>query len=149
MQTYYEIEPMSGIICPAGQDTVIRVPFPGRSLITKLVIAQIGGIAAAFSAEMFNNEVLDAAPLSASDSEGEDTGIIPDECWAIAPLMNSDANGLLKYFNAAGELYGFYSHTKTPEQEIGRDRNLFIRIRPSGSGDKEYCLIVGGLIAAP
>lgn len=144
----------SGKTAEGTVPTVWVIEFPGRCEIVKLVIAQYQGTPAQFTAELFNhNIVAEGTGVSASDSDtdtdvGEsETGPYPEAIFKIGPTLTSDAAGVLEFFGDADNRYFAYTESKSEhEQQLGRDRRLYIRITPQGSGTKVYGLAIAAVL---
>ena len=147
MSVPYEIKPIGGIVCPGGQTVVIKVKFPPRSFVSKLVVIQMSGSTEDFTVEMFNHanaEEGTPGSLSASDEAGND---IPLDCYRVgSPKIGT--NGKLLYFSeesTGGHGLSFFCQDVERADRKGQvQSNLYIRIRPAGTGNKTFALVVGG-----
>lgn len=146
MSLPYEIPPLGGLSVNGGIPKVFRVSIPSRCFIDKIICRQTGGEAVNFTLQIFNHESL-AYGSQVSDSLGAELGPIPEECYAVTPVLASSEAGKLNYFSdsaTGGFGFPFYSQDKPSAKRQGRNpTTAYVRITPEGAGEKIYALCIG------
>lgn len=145
----YEMQPMSGVVVQGGHTRTFEVDFPSRAIISKIVAKQMTGTPGAFDLTLFNHPItMEPAGQSESDSEGSETGKIPEECYQVTPKLTSDGTGLLVYFSdeaTGGHGFAFFNQERPqPPNQKGNRRKLYVRITATGSGPKTFAFCAGG-----
>lgn len=154
----YETPPKSGIQVLAGQTRTIRVQFPARSFISKVVIEQYLGTLVNFTTELFNHrDAMEGTEESSSASDAESSGPVPLRLYKVGPALPSNGPGYLEYFSdsaTGGHGLSFFSQDGPAAGRQGVvQRTLYVRITVPESGDptqdaedKRFALIIGGEI---
>ena len=145
----YETKPHSGLLVRGGETAVFAIEFPSRSWINKIVVQQYDGVLENFVVELFNHgSVMTSHGKSQSDSIGPERGIVPQACYLIGPPLASSSPGTLALFistTAGGPGLGFFSQDDfEPGREGVRGHKIYVRITVGGTGDKHFCLVLGG-----
>lgn len=146
----YETKPKAGIVIPGGETETLTVPFPPRSLISKVVVIQTAGAMDGFTVELFNHvDSLEATKLSESSSDPETHASIPLDCYRVgSPLSVPSGQSRLFYFSdeaTGGHGLLFFCQDSPRADRRGQNMpNLYLRITPNGSGSKTFAFCIGG-----
>lgn len=142
----YEIKPKVFDV-PGGQTITLKIDFPARSFISKVVVAQMAGALDDFTVELFNHaDALEGT--QASDSSSAETGDrVPLDCYRVCNPLTGSGGKLLYFSDEATGGHGllFYCQdTPRADRQGQNGRNLYVRVTPSGAGAKKFALCVGG-----
>lgn len=149
MSVPYETAPFV-VEVGGGQVKTVQVNFPSRSLITKVIVKQIDGALGAFELDLYNHaDALEGNEASQSADSGER---FPLDVYRVSPdgatVFTADANGYLEYFSefsSGGHGLMFFCQDESPANRSKKNQpNLYVRISPSGSGDKKFVVVIGG-----
>lgn len=129
--------------------TVVAVPFPSRSFISKIVIEQYDGEPANFTIDMFNHNVVEeGGGLSESVGAPGYVGPVPERLYKLGPTLSSDSPGVLEYFSdsaTGGHGLGFFSQEDPPAGRQGFNvRKIYVRLTVQGNGEKKFAMCIGG-----
>jgi hypothetical protein len=154
----YEIAPLAGIKANGGVSTCIPIPFPSRSIITKLIIVQTDGTPVNFTAALFNS---DTACLSESESAsgpdgGGDVDLLPPDLYRVTPDMTGTSGKLVFMAGAVGSTifatgtvisgigFPFFNQDEPNPSSLGNARVIYLRLTPSGSAtNNEFAVVLG------
>lgn len=142
----YEMAPMGGLVAVGGQANCFEIPYPSRSLISKIVCVQTAGDINGFTLALFNSAVA-CEDVAQSDVVGDDRGILPDDLYRVTPDLTT-VDDKVVYFSdestgGAGFVFFNQERASSPAR-IGNARRLYVRITPGGSGSKTFALALGG-----
>lgn len=142
----YETKPVV-VDVPGGTTKTVRLNFPARALISKIIVSQMSGNLDDFRVELFNHaDALEATERSASSSDA-DGNRLPLDVYRVGN-PKTGTNGLLAYFSdetTGGAGLQFYCQDAENPQRRGQvQRNLYLRISPGGTGGKSFAVCVGG-----
>lgn len=141
----FELGPMVNEPFTGGVARVLKIGCPSRALINKIIIKQMDGVLATFTVELFNNgQVFTGIPTS--DSAGPYVGKVPEDCYRVTPVINSDAAGTLVHFSenaTGGHGYAFVC-TDVDLRNFKSQGSLYLRITPAGSGAMLFAIAIGG-----
>lgn len=152
MGTPYETIPQSGITVNGGESLAFAVPFFSRGRICIVKCLQYEGVMENFTLELYNRNVIltehSGSSLSDIDPNAGGVGPIPNEIYHVATLEG--VNGVLRY-NAeddGGEGYLYFQQDSNTQggARFGafRKPQVYIRLTPSGTGEKKFSLLLGG-----
>ena len=116
----------------SGQETVIPVPMPHRGILRGYALVQTNGADNKFEADLYSSKQ-DTTPNSALPAEAfhvlslADFADVVSDQDVVAIAENSDVN--VAYLNRDGS-------PSNPQ------RFLYLRIKPNGSGSKNFVLTV-------
>lgn len=147
----YEMPPASGLVVNGGETSCFELHFPSRAWINKIVIEQYEGDLEDFVATLFNHENA-CQGNSGSDSVGTEQGPAPARLYKVTPGLASNAPGYLEYFSetsaSGGHGFVFCSQDKVSnrpmEARLGQPRVIYLQIKPEGSGEKKFAVVLGG-----
>lgn len=142
----YETKPVV-VDVPGGQTKTVRLNFPARALISKLIVTQMTGALDDYTVEMFNHaDAMEATEQSASSSDADGQRLPLDVYRVGNPKVG--VAGKLAYFSdetTGGAGLQFYCQDEENPQRRGQvQRNLYVRISPGGTGSKSFAVCVGG-----
>lgn len=139
----YEIAPK---IDEVNGVTVFEIPWPHRSVISKLLVTQLDGAGENFTVALYNHEQVDTgSPVS--DSETPVVGKLPDDMFRVTPDLVASAGKLLYFSEQATGGYGyvFYGQKALDGRQGQREGRLFLKITPVGAGARRFAYCVGGM----
>lgn len=139
----YETKPQ--IVAVSGP-TVFEIPWPNRSVVSKLIVVQLEGTGEAFTAALYNHPQVQTG-LAASDSLGAEVGKIPDDCFRITPDLAATSGRLLYFSDQATGGYGyvFFSQEALAGRQGQGSPNIYLKITPVAGGSRRFAFVVGGM----
>ncbi len=149
--TPYEAKMRGGLAVNGGDDICVELDFPGRGVISHVIVKQTAGDPVDFTVAIFRAErpCSGASAESDSDSDAGDTppgeGPLHDDLYRASPDLLSDTPGSLMYF---ADGFGFV-YKCAQENFAGPERRVWLRISPGGSGAKMFCATLGGYTYNP
>lgn len=144
----YEIQPIGGIRVPGGAVSYVKIGFPSRSSITKIVVVQTGGAPGPFTAALYSNESAARGQLESVSADGQSV-VLPPDLYRVTPDLASDADGRLVYISEShGGGIGFtfvnLDHPASEPGQIGNPRHVYLQLTPSGAGELEFAVALAG-----
>lgn len=149
MGTPYEIRPMVTETVVGATPFIVAIPWPHRSVISKIIIVTKDGVSEAFTAEFFNHPMVDSGE-AVSDSDGPEgeVGQIPEECFRVTPPIVANSSGRIRYFSeesTGGYGYVFYNHKEPNNRQGQREGILYLRLTPVSGGTHRYAIVISGM----
>lgn len=142
----YEIEPRI-VGTPDGDAHVFAVPWPHRSIISKLIVTQLDGTMEQFTVAVYNHSQVETGS-QVSDSEGDEVGKIPDDCFRVTPDIQANAAGKVIYFSdqaTGGYGYPVFCHESRGDRQGMKVAKVYLKITPVTSAAKRYAFVIGGM----
>jgi hypothetical protein len=143
----YEMKPLSGLTAISGQPNCFEIDFPSRALINKIVVAQLDGAMDGFTVAIYN-AMRPCLGVAESDSDGDETGNLPDDLYRVTPDLSTSSDRLV-YFSeesTGGTGFTFFNQDKgTSAARLGNARKLYLQITPAGTGPKTFAVALGGM----
>jgi hypothetical protein len=116
----------------SAANNYFELRFPARGTLRKIVCVQLAGVEAGFELDIYNSqEPVDDAEAGSS-SAGEET--FSDDAYKVIPTQQVAAAGKVELMNCE---YPYKNQDGTATRHI---RKLWARIRPAGSGEKDFQL---------
>jgi hypothetical protein len=144
----YEMPPQSGLVAPPGT-TCFRLPFASRAILSRMVIKQIGGPTANFTAALYSNASA-CAGRPESESLGDSGGDLPPDLYRVTPDL-AGTGGLLLYFSetqTGGHGFLFHNMDASPiptRPANGRiERYIYLAITHAAVSDCTFAVAIGG-----
>lgn len=144
MDVPYEIKPQGGFLVPGNSSACFKVPFRGRSVITKFILAQVAG-SGSFSCAFYNAQV-PCEGGSLSDSEPPIVDGLPPDLYRVTPDFNS-ADGRIMYFTDENGGFG-YTFFGQEASRLGNSADIYLKITNHGAEEQKFALSLGGLTYA-
>lgn len=141
----YEAKPMAGIEVDSVP-VVVEVPWPNRSVISKIIVVQTDGVQEAFTVALYNHPQVQTGEVT-SDSVGPDIGRLPDDVYRVTPNLVASSGGKLIYFSdqaTGGYGYVFFSQKDLAGRQGQKESKLYVKITPVSAGVKSIALCIGG-----
>lgn len=131
MQTYKHLV----FAATGGTPVCVRLPMGHRGIINSIRLKQVGGTAAAATADLYCSE--HACESQEGVSEPAPPGYLGDPAlYKVCPTMTVSAGGL---FETYGQRYEFIN-TDTSAGEAGRA--LYLLLSPQGSGAQQWAISI-------
>ncbi len=151
----HETPPQRRIKVDGGKSICVPIIWPHRSIITKVIVEQMEGTQGAFTVELYNHALsCEGDSISESFGPDEGEGPLPPRMFKVGPTMNG-ASGFMEYWSdlapGAGAGLPFFNQDGRDEEVVPRARPknlIYVKIAPSGSGDKEFAVVIGGFKAS-
>lgn len=144
MDVPYEIKPQTGFVVPGNASACFKVPFRGRSVITKFILAQVSG-SGGFTAAFFNAEV-PCEGGSLTDDEAPLVGGLPPDVFRVTPDFTS-VDGRIMYFTDDNGGFG-YTFFGQESSRLGNSADIYLKITNHGAGEQKFALALGALTYA-
>lgn len=118
----------------SGTNNYFTLRFPARGTLTKIVCVQLSGVNAGFELDIYNSEEPVNDAEEGSSSAGEET--FSSDAYKIIPTQDVAALGKVQMMGGDHE-YPYKNQDGTACLHI---RKLYARIRPKGTGIKDFQL---------
>lgn len=143
----YEIKPMVGIDLVDTIPTVVEIPWPHRSVISKILVNQTEGVANPFNVAIYNHSQVQSG-VQASDSVGPDIGKITNDMFRVTPDLPANSAGKLLYFSEQSSGgYGFvvFFQEDRSDRQGQKTNKLYVVITATTAGNRTVELLLGGM----
>jgi hypothetical protein len=129
--------------CVSGVDNFFELRFPARGELNKLIIVQASGAGDGFEFDLYNSRnPLDAATAAEGSSSSAESATFDAANYKIIPTQIVAAAALSLELLGATHIYPYANRDGSP---TNMKRFLYIRIKPTGSVDKDFQLTLGML----
>ncbi len=144
MDVPYEIKPQGGFLVPGNSSVCFKIPFRGRAIINKFILAQVAG-SGSFVAAFYNAQV-PCEGGSLSDSEGDVRDGLPSDCFRVTPDIPS-VDGRVMYFSDDNGGFGYMFFGQEPSR-LGNSTDIYLKITNNGADEQKFALALGCLTYA-
>lgn len=129
--------------CESGQDNHFELRFPGRGTLIKLIAVQASGAAAGFTVDIYNSQrPMVAAGAEEGSGSSETAADFDASNYKILPTQDdSETPGKIELLGNYHE-YPYVNRDGGPTDNF---RKVYARVRPTGTGAKDFQLTLGML----
>lgn len=125
----------------SGEDNHVQLRYPPRGELNKIIVKQVSGVLAGFEFDIYNSKSpLENAGLGGPGSSSAEAGGFDDANFKVLPTQTVAAPGAAKEMLGTDHTYPYCNRDGSPSN---LQRFIYIRIKPSGTGQKDFQVTLG------
>lgn len=137
----YEPAPIGGIVIPNTTPVVVPLGVPSRTRIYKLIVKEVGGVAAAFKVDVYSN----AEAAEGNNNVDENGNNVPPANYKVTGQF-SGTGGIMEYYadKATGGFgFPFYNQDPPDTHKTRNKRQIYLVITLDGGGPFTFAVSIG------